>query len=72
MNKLVETLQSRKFLVSLGTIIMSTVLFFMGHIDIDQLMNIVKPVTIGYVGSQGFVDGFKQIAPVLNEFFKKS
>lgn len=70
-NKLIETLQSRKFLVSMGTILMSVALYLMGHIDIDQLMGVIKPVSIGYVGSQGFVDAFKQLVPLLKDVLSK-
>lgn len=69
--KLKQTLESRKFLLTAGTIILGVVLFFTGQIDIDRLMSIVERAGGFYLGALGFEDGLKRLAPVFLNLMNK-
>jgi hypothetical protein len=64
-SKIKETLQSRKFWLTVGTITMGVTLFLFGEIDIDKTIEIVRWAAGLYVGGLSVEDGFKRLAPTL-------
>lgn len=67
MNKAMETLQSRKFWVTVVVSVTSVGLFKLGYIDAEKML---AGLTIGlgvYVGSLGIEDAAKKLLPALLE-----
>ena len=70
-NKAVRTIQSRKFIVSMCTIAMAICLYFVGAIDIELMLKIVGPASLGYVGSLGLEDMAKNLLPMLKKLLEE-
>ena len=64
-SKIKETLQSRKFWLTIATMGMGLVLFLFGEIDIDKLTEIVRWAAGLYVGGLSVEDGFKKAGPII-------
>jgi hypothetical protein len=69
--KVKETLQSRKFWLTIGTMIMAVCLFLFGEIDIDKLVEIIRWAAGLYVGGLSIEDGFKKLGPAIKAILKE-
>lgn len=61
MNKLSETLQSRKFWLSTGMMVFSVIMFSMGQIDVERMMSIIQLAAGVYVGALSIEDAAKRL-----------
>lgn len=68
--KIKETLQSRKFWLTIGTMALGLALFLSGQIDIDKMTEIFRWAAGLYMGTLGFEDGLKKMVPIVMEVFK--
>ncbi len=64
-NKVKETLQSRKFWLTIGTMVMGMSLFLTGYIDTDKMVEVVRWSAGLYVGGLSLEDGLKKLGPIL-------
>jgi hypothetical protein len=71
MEKLKSRLGSWKFWITILVSGLSAGLFATGHIDVDRMIDVIRVATGIYVGSLGFEDGFKKIAPVLSSILNE-
>ncbi len=67
MSKIKETLQSRKFIITLLVIAAAITGFFTGHIDIEKMIEIIRWAAGIYVGSLTVEDSAKKIAGLLKK-----
>lgn len=62
-DKIKETIGSRKFWATVGTMAMAVALFLAGQIDVDKMIDIIRWAAGLWVGSLGLIDAFKQFLP---------
>jgi len=70
MSKLIETLQSRKFWLSILVMGLAVGLFMGDQIDVDRMVDIVRWAAGVYVGALSLEDAIKQLLPITAEFRK--
>lgn len=63
-NKVIETLKSRKFWITILVSLMAIGLFVAGQIDIDKMLEIIRWAAGIYVGGLSIEDGFKKLLPL--------
>ena len=69
-SKVLEILKSRKFWITIATMLMAISLFLFGQIDIDKTVEIIRWAAGLYVGGLSIEDGFKKLAPTVLELLK--
>lgn len=65
MDKILETLKSRKAWITTGMIAMAIVLFAYGQIDIDKMTDIIRWAAGLYVGGLSVIDAFDKLLPTI-------
>ncbi len=63
MDKINETVKSRKFWITASITIMALGLYSSGQIDINRMTEIIGIATAIYVGSLSVIDGLTKLAP---------
>ncbi len=61
MSKIKETLQSRKFIITILVIATAITGFFTGHIDTEKMVEIIRWAAGIYVGSLSIEDAAKKV-----------
>jgi len=70
MNKVLSTIQSRKFWATILVIATAVSLFMTGHIDIDKMLDTIRWIASFYISGLSFEDGLKKLLPALKALLK--
>lgn len=69
-SKIIETIWSRRFWITVLTIAGAISLFMSGQIDVEKMLDTIRVALGLYVGGLSFEDGLKKLLPTLKTLLK--